>query len=474
MAKSWLYNCRACHPSCRPHQLEPWLPSRLLDVGSDNETTIRLVLSASMKQWTQYAALSYRWSSDKSFVLSSTNITGYQETIALSDVSATIRDSVAVTRALGLQYLWIDSMCIIQDDPIDWSREATTMSKVYGLSACTIVAANSGEDSSSCFATRNPHRVRPCRVPNPFKMDSKYSFYIRSQYLHHIHDREIRDSVWYNRGWVFQERTLAPRLLMFSGTQIIWSCEKLQAAETWPCGKTSENYIDRFESFAVERARFHRLLDPLCGVSTSHSAWWDFLQHYMTSAKLTVQSDRLAAIHGVATVVQGLTGQNYCAGFWLNKDLPESLLWKPKQLVLSTPHHSFPPHANQHCAPSWSWAAVEGAVARKFDGFSRETKLITILGSERLSSNKTKPDKAGQQALRVAGMLLPAAMLMSYDGIQCERVATVEHSRKVGGIFDDPFRNGLTFSRFHLKSEMSSESFWSGWMESSGRLVNSW
>jgi hypothetical protein len=208
---------------------------------------------------------------NESFVLSAANLAAYQEKIDMSKLSSTFRDAIEVTRALGLQYLWADSMCILQDDADDWNHESATMSKVYGLSTCTIAAANSGSGDSGCFAARNQYRIRPCRVPNPFKRNSKYSFYVRSQYLHRIHDREVRRSQWYNRGWVFQERTHSPRLLIFSKTQMLWACERLQAAEAWPCGKTSENYIDRFESFEMERARFHKLLDREDDVLTSHS-----------------------------------------------------------------------------------------------------------------------------------------------------------------------------------------------------------
>jgi len=78
----------------------------------------------------------------------------------------------------------------------------------------------------------------------------------------------------------------------------------------------SENSIDRFESFEVEKTRFHKLLDRLHGVSTSHSTWWTFIQDYMSS-ELTILSDRLVALQGVTTLIEGITGQSSCGGFWL-------------------------------------------------------------------------------------------------------------------------------------------------------------
>lgn len=423
LGRAWLHNCIANHKSCGPRQPESWLPTRVHDVGSEADPTVRLTLSSSLDMDTQYAALSHRWGADKSFVLKSANITVCQQEIPISKISATIRDSIMVTRAIGLRYLWVDSMCIVQDDPSDWARESASMAKVYGLSTCTIAAANSGRGDGGFFATRNQYRVRPCHVPSPFKTGSKYSFYIMSQYLNLIHDREVRGSPWYNRGWVFQERALSPRLLIFSGTQILWACEQQQAAETWPCGKSSENFIDRFESFEVEKARFYKLLDRLSGVSIDHRTWWIFLQDYMTSAQLTLRSDRLVAIQGIATLIQGLTGTTYCGGFWMNNDLPRSLLWKAGWDARL--------RSKEFCAPSWSWAAVEGSVEQYTNHYQGNKTLIRIVEHEYLQVNSPQQGRNTKEALRIAGMPLPAVMVISSYGYKCDRMVTVEYSRRV-------------------------------------------
>jgi hypothetical protein len=232
LAKMWLHNCMHSHLSCNPPKTANWLPSRLLHVGSQDEPVLRLILSSSISLESQYAALSHRWGTNKGFLLTSANFPQYLKSIPVSGLSSTLRDAVDTTRGIGLQYLWVDSMCILQDDPEDWACESATMAQVYGLSTCTIAAANSGSADGGCFVSRNQFRIRPCSIPNPFKTDSKYSFYVMSQHLNQIHERDVRDSLWYNRGWVFQERTLSPRLLIFGKTQMLWACEHLQAAET--------------------------------------------------------------------------------------------------------------------------------------------------------------------------------------------------------------------------------------------------
>lgn len=425
LASRWFHDCRTHHASsCRPLISENWLPTRLLDVGLESvgDSTICVVESACLSKQSQYVALSHRWGTSEGFVLTSANKPTLEGGVYLADVPDTVRDAVVVTRALGLRYLWIDAMCIIQDDHGDWHQEAVTMSKVYGLATCTIAATNSGFDNTGFFTTRNQYRFRACRVPNPFKKDSKYGFHIRSQYLSRIHAREVRDSLWYNRGWVFQERTLSPRLLVFSRTQIMWACAHLQAAETWPCGKTSENHIDQFESFEVEKARLHDLLDSAYGVRRGHFAWWTFLQDYVSSAQLKFLSDRLVAIQGIATLVQTLTGQTYCGGIWLNHDLPSSLLW-----FVTTPMETGSPV--EYRAPSWSWASADGPI--HFNVPSNSTNLIQVEEHTAFPGvGIEKGDRKTREALRVKGNLLEVAIMTSLEGTICVKIfTTIEYAR---------------------------------------------
>jgi len=190
-------------------------------------------------------------------------------------------------------------------------------------------------------------------------------------------------------------------LLFFSETQVLWACRVLQAAETWPCGKTTENHIDRFDSFAVEKTRFMRLMDPLHGVKGDHDTWWTFLESY-ASSQLTVASDRLIALRGIATVIEDITGEKYFGGFWLNKGFPLALLWKAKGYKTTTPE--------EYIAPSWSWASAEGAVIPNrtyaLDGLIDAVEY-TLPTDCQLSAES----RVAREALRVSGKLIPATLL---------------------------------------------------------------
>jgi hypothetical protein len=188
-----LNNSLGGHEQCRPNiENESWLPTRLLYLGTLDTPTVRLVATPSLNKNVPYAALSHRWGANKEFVLTSTLLRSYETEICSSSVSATLRDAFHTTRSIGLQYLWVDCLCIIQDDQDDWLRESATMSKVYGLSTCTIAATLGGNGDDGCFTTRNQFRARPCKLPNPFDKDSGLLFYARSQYLSEIYKREVK------------------------------------------------------------------------------------------------------------------------------------------------------------------------------------------------------------------------------------------------------------------------------------------
>jgi Heterokaryon incompatibility protein (HET) len=405
LASSWLHNCINNHPQCRPtFEDENWLPTRLIYLGVLDSPVLRIVSTSSLPHRVPYATLSHRWGRTTSYILTSKLLPTYETEIPISDVSATLRDAFHATRSIGLEYLWVDSMCIVQDDPDDWSRESATMSKVYGLSTCTIAAAVGGHGDNVCFADRNQYKVRPCVVPNPFSKESTLSFYVRSQYLSQIYKREVKDSAWYNRGWVFQERTLSPRLLIFGKTQMLWACSKLQAAETWPCGKTSGDFIDRFESFEVEKSLLQTLLDKERVISPFDKTWSTFILDY-TRSNLTRMSDRLIALQGLASRIETDTGRRYCAGFWIDSTLPSSLLWSAGSAKL--------PRCGEYRAPTWSWASIDAQIVF---GFKNEDHveievLIEVLGTITLPFHQQHISKVPLAGLRISGSIIPATLI---------------------------------------------------------------
>jgi hypothetical protein len=140
MMSNWITNCKTNHPQCKVGTIS-WCPSRLLDVGTSHEPPyIRLIETGGVKVPLRYVALSHMWGKLVPLRALKANYTDLKSKLSWLKLSKNFREAVVVTRASGLRYLWIDSLCIIQDDPEDWRREARSMFQVYSSAEVTVVA----------------------------------------------------------------------------------------------------------------------------------------------------------------------------------------------------------------------------------------------------------------------------------------------------------------------------------------------
>lgn len=141
MMSEWVNTCKATHELCRIDH-SPWLPSRLLEVGQDGNV-IRLVETRSYDVRGPYAALSHMWGDMSREPPLRTLVSNYEDMkagIASTNLPRNFQDAMTTAHFLGIQYVWIDSLCIIQDLSSDWEKEAATMHQVYKYAHLTIVA----------------------------------------------------------------------------------------------------------------------------------------------------------------------------------------------------------------------------------------------------------------------------------------------------------------------------------------------
>ncbi|KAL9116072.1 MAG: hypothetical protein Q9227_000441 [Pyrenula ochraceoflavens] len=285
--------------------------------------------------------------------------------IPLQELSRTHRDSLSITRRLGYRFIWIDSLCIVQDCVEDWRKESAKMASIYGNSTCNI-AAKGATSHAGCFVRRNPLSLRPCQLTQTNTTIDP----AQGVYAHPYPTANYQSFALYNydtntplldRAWVQQERLLAPRLLYFGGKEIHWECCLLQASETWPSGPTGDEHS--FDELYPLKAAFESELQPY--VEWSDNDLYDF--NYMlwrngvvpkyTAAELTFEKDRLAALAGIASVVQAQTGLTSVAGLW-KELLPLELLWVRDGAL--TPGHNYRNDGTVWKAPTWSWVSVLG------------------------------------------------------------------------------------------------------------------
>ena len=401
VARSWLRRCLHDHPQCRPLNFSAAgsrpgskrLPTRLVDIGEEpGQLRPRLVLPSATATMAdiQYLTLSHAWSVtvDESVLKLSTNkLKDFQNDIPLERLPQTFRDAMTVTQQLGYRYIWIDSLCIIQDSTEDWERESVTMCDVYGRSILTIAALGmNGLDS--CFSRRNPLALTPCYLGELQKGVYAYAA---------LHKNRVRlmESLTQegarlpSRGWFVQERLLSPRTLYLGAPELYWECASETRCESVPKFNGPMSILG-YSWLFQEKVRFHTLChlstslnnDVTTATPTKSSSTWgehaitgnddnsktDLLYHWAeilrsySASHLTYKEDRLVAFAGIIEAVQKGTGWTPVAGTW--KELwPLDLLWffpeeEPDDDESRRRRRRRVPSGLK--TPSWSWLTLEG------------------------------------------------------------------------------------------------------------------
>jgi hypothetical protein len=304
-----------------------------------------------------YATLSHCWGDSNNRPLSTTDQTlaCRHQGIEDEELPKTFRHAVQVCRELGIEYLWIDSLCIIQEQKSqeDWAKEAPRMGLVYGNSRLTISAAAAANSTQGCFRERLGLILWPCPVVL-FGQACYLSRYPKPEEEHNGNPGDIERNSLTRRAWVLQEQVLSHRSIVFSKDRLIWRCPTLSTSEKYPLG------MPHAPNISVDN---HRLLHCLINGITSfmpkdlevdiYTCWYRLVADF-TSRSLTYDEDRLPAIAGIAKRFGVTANDTYHAGLW-RRDMALGLLWHP---MTRSPANT----TKSARAPSWSWASVNVGV----------------------------------------------------------------------------------------------------------------
>lgn len=402
LAREWLDLCthaKGKHKTCTQVSV-PELPTRVVFIGH-HETPPRLVVPEA-GQRAHYAALSHCWGGRATTMTTTHNLHQYTQSLP-DELPQTFLDAMRVARALGLQYIWIDSLCIVQDSPEDWRREAPRMAQVY-TNALVTISADAAPDSTTGFLDA-PAREAPPRFTLQYRQSEKKSTAFSfgsssssssSSEVVYLRQRgflaeELPFHTWTtapsdsgrsklaSRGWVFQERILSPRTLHFSTNEMAWECRSVCECE---CSATSLRTL-RTRSILKHFLHPPADADPRAvNVSSIEESWRDDVVPAYTRLDLTVETDRLAAVEGLARAAGTLRrGDQYLFGLWRNS-LAADLLWT----VSSVGDKGSRRIAGGRCTPSWSWGSVTGSITYRTSlgtaGVDRGLSLSVVDGSE--------------------------------------------------------------------------------------------
>jgi hypothetical protein len=326
---------------------------------------------------------------------------------SLEALPTTIRDAVSLTRYLGFRYLWVDALCIIQDDGKDWAMQSACMDQIYALAAITIAASASQDKWDGISTPRAPQKgvpvTSPCSTgPGPAGI---MFFSQRAGLIRDIVDKSPLAS----RAWTLQEQNLSRRIIHFARDQIYWECQQGFLAED---GLTLEK-TGTTNNFLAPAGRISMTTTPTWFWMVTRWRW--VVENY-AQRSLFASSDKLPALAGLANQFQQLTGATYLAGLW-HEELPLGLLWTIKTTDDNETGHS----VTEWRAPSWSWASIEGAI--HYGGYAdfvtittaeKPTEQLEILAAEISPKEEASPlGEITKAVLRVRGKVQRVARALA-------------------------------------------------------------
>ncbi len=395
-------DCQNCDPQNVFHSMcrRPVgvLPSRILDIGPPLKSQFIRLIDQTSDIVAPYIALSHCWGPNQSFTTTAENLMERKEGIDISRMPRSFQDAVLVTRLIGVRYLWIDSLCILQGNGEDWLRESAQMGLVYQNAYLVIGAARAAADTEGFLQPRTPPRFTiaiykrlpvlplPRLIRNFFTnrplirqaqiflvphalLETPMQMYLTRSRFQSVPSGDLdRPAPLSTRGWTLQERHLARRTLFFGKEQMFWECQSLVADEY---GRRVPRESDNLLALA-KKSRSITLQGSGTLNQTAHlrphvlGHTWNRVVANFLRMDLTIENDRLPAISGLAAAMGEITGDEYLAGIWLS-DLHIGLLWCREARPVVKPWTTYIEitkliRPKLYRAPSWSWAAIEGSI----------------------------------------------------------------------------------------------------------------
>lgn len=463
LGKMWLETCCRFHNCDKSNgRVDPtWYPKRLVCVI--NPTSPRLVETIAEPPISRYATLSHCWGSEPNFVtLMTNNLHEFHKGIPITALPQSFRDAIFICERLLIQYIWIDSLCIIQDSKSDWLVHTEEMSSIYQnccLNLSFDAATNLREGAfrhrktdilQQCYAYSIIPRLRPQKrigIQNQCDTDSGSS---GSSLADALSDKSTKSSSVYEnldrngqmganlinqqlakterplrclilapefdsasriwklplsrRGWVVQERLLSPRVLHFTSDRITWECDQSPLLhEALPDGPPETG--KRFDADLDHPFNCFPEGKPHLTQWRHFHRWYRIVYHYSDCLLTYPEKDKLVAFAAVAQRFSAVFGEEYYAGHF-RENMLFDLVWHVRKR-----HSDKAPSKRRR--PTWSWTSVDAQILYQ-TAFTRtlveiESVSVTLLDP----SHKYGPVKDGQLRIRC---LVTRCILGPYQG----------------------------------------------------------
>uniref|UniRef100_A0A093VXX3 Heterokaryon incompatibility protein 6, OR allele n=1 Tax=Talaromyces marneffei PM1 TaxID=1077442 RepID=A0A093VXX3_TALMA len=400
LIKTWLSTCESNHPECGMIGKDIALPTYLIDLGEnspgqEHPPKLCLIQTSPTQQDRRYIALSYVWGvASQPLMLTKNTKSALMEDIPEAKLPQTHRDAIRVARWLNVRYLWIDALCIIQDDDkANKMKEIGRMHLTFGNSFLTVQASRAASVHDGFLSPRtDSEEVQELPYPSIAAAGGSRVF-VRTKIAF------LSDGPTGARAWCYEESILPLRILSYTKERIRFRCMKHTCDDY---GRISKSTIKTPHVFlnpppwykGTSAPKSAWLPDPTLDLL---KAWYSILDLHYTPRLLTKPGDRLVAIGGLVRRFRDRMPGAYIAGLW-QVDLPWGLLWECRRgkssgflgeeiINASGQTNTFMlamtrPDYHQKRAPSWSWAALNGAVSHRGVGFRYHSKG-ELIGTKR-------------------------------------------------------------------------------------------
>lgn len=325
--KDWMLRCQS-HDTCVLTRVDLGLPKRALDISRSDGI---IMLRETEAEKAPYATLSYRWGDGVPLRTTQSTLEQHRAGIPLESFPATLKDAIVFAKDLGFQYVWIDALCIIQDDSLDWQQQSAAMTAIYHGCSLNIAIADAPNCNSGIAQNLKADMPTPDTYP------------------------KHRDSPLETRGWVFQETLVSTASVYITDKGLVWDCcsqvcgqgSQPLAARQW--AHPSDHMTPK--AMWADQKPISRL-EPASGKKNLSvlRIWCEWVVMF-SRRNLSNINDRLPAMAGLASRLQAASSATYAAGLW-KEDIHVGLIWLAKSSMgLTRPGNG---------APSWSWASVKG------------------------------------------------------------------------------------------------------------------
>ena len=439
-----LRDCLDQHPRCR--QDGGARPTRLLRIKELQSTDGCVCLDDSTQsEITAYVTLSHCWGNVQPIRLTRTTEASLRTGLPVQRLPKTFKEAVHVCRELGVQYIWIDSLCTFQDDLKDWATEAAVMRSVYKNALFNIAASGAPNSLTGLSFERHP----PAHQPFQTAVGSSEYWVSPPDWT----DEIVSKSPLNRRAWVVQERFLSKRIIHFTTAGPYWECMETGANEVHRLGPPFKFFMFRIASFLKYELFMIEAGTPFSREvqDNFYICWLHILSEY-TKCGTTKDTDKLVALKGIAEELTYKAGIGISCGLW-RQLIERELLWQVETGEVRTD----PPLLLTWRAPSWSWASANYSLSLD-SYYVGHRGCVNRAESAKVTKLDVNPLPSGQlvsASLNIAGFLVRARVHVEQFSEYGTLIMTTTDTRKTRRIdseclvFDRlppcPYTENLTF-----------------------------